>query len=51
MLIYKLRISKINYTYIFQQILIFSHINLMQKEEWTGMGQILDLYIATKLSV
>ena len=39
LLIYKRRIS------------IFGHISLMQKEEWTDMAHILDLTIATKLSV
>ena len=42
---------KINSTYVFQEVVIFIHISFMQKEEWTEMGQFLDLHITTKLFV
>ena len=39
---------KMNYTYVFQENLMFSYINLMQKEEKTDLAIV---YSATKLSV
>ena len=50
MLISKLRISNQLYLH-FPINLGFQTYQLNAEEEWTDTGQILDLYIATKLSV